>query len=75
MAREELVLALHQEVWQRGLVVSERGAECDVYLLDIGQTITVRREDMRVSSPELEQIPPFAFQVRFLGTQYLLTYI
>ena len=67
VGRKEPLLALHLDLWQRGLAVRrERSTmEYDVFLLDTGETISVKRENLRPLPVELKQIPPFVFQVRF----------
>ena len=67
VGRKEPLLALHLDLWQRGLAVRrERSTmEYDVFLLDTGETVSVKRENLRPLPVELKQIPPFVFQVRF----------
>ena len=63
VGRKELVLALHEEFWQRGLAMKKKNQDFEVFLLDAGQTVTVSQENMRSLPSELRQVPPFLYQV------------
>ena len=63
VGREEPVLALHEEFWQRGLAMKKKNQDFEVFLLDAGQTVTVSQENMRSLPSELRQVPPFLYQV------------
>ena len=65
VGRNEPVLAHHEDYWQRGLAIKKKGqAEYDVFLLDAGQTVTIRQENLRSLPSDLLAVPPFIFQVR-----------
>ena len=63
VGRKEPVLVFHEEFWQRGVAVKKKGQDFEVFLLDGGETKTIRQENMRPLSSELRKIPPFIYQV------------
>lgn len=63
VGRKEPVLVLHEGIWHRGLAVVKKGQEFDVFLVDSGQTVTIKLENIRPLISELQQVPPFAYQV------------
>ena len=67
VGRKEPVLALHQDLWHRGVAVLKKGQEFALFLVDIGQTVTVKLENIRPLLAEFQQIPPFAFQVLYVS--------
>ena len=55
---KEPVLALHLGLWHRGVAVLKKGQEFALFLVDIGQTVTVKLENIRPLLAEFQQIPP-----------------
>ena len=51
------------QVWYRGLPVQRSAQSYSVFLLDFGDFIEAKVEDMRPLAEKFMKVPPFAYQV------------